>query len=106
MRPVRAFGLGIAITAVAVSACSTAGGHGRPASPPVTVTGVHASNDRTNLALDIDLGNNSDQEIFAYATVRNVQYDPPSRALQVTLADTDQTEPTGGIFVLPRLVPV
>src|SRR5947209_6004553 len=106
MRRVRALGLGITITAVAVSACSTTGGHGQPTGPAVTVTGIHTSDDRTTMALDIEVANSSDRTVYAYETVRNVQYDPPNRALQITLADTQPAEPTRGSFVLPQFVAI
>jgi hypothetical protein len=81
----------------------TADGHGQPAATTVTVSGVHVRADNT---LDIDLSNASGQKIYAYATVRNVQYDASGRTLKVVLAETESTEATRGVFMLPEFVPV
>jgi hypothetical protein len=57
--------------------------------------------------LRIAVRNDSDRTLHAYATARQIEYDPESRALRVELSDENREQlPLGAIFVRPKFVAV
>ena len=57
--------------------------------------------------LRIAVRNESDRTLHAYATARQIDYDPETRSLRVELSDENREQlPLGAIFVRPKFVAV
>ena len=67
------------------------------------VVRVEAHDDGTNLIVTIELRNDSDRTLHAYAEQRNLQYDPAAKQLTIFLTDRQTKELMGSIFRRPRL---
>jgi hypothetical protein len=59
--------------------------------------------DGTNLIVTIELKNDSDRTLHAYADPRNIQYDPATKKLTIYLTDRATKETMASIFRRPRL---
>ncbi|HXO30604.1 MAG TPA: hypothetical protein VOA80_24900 [Thermoanaerobaculia bacterium] len=70
------------------------------------ISRVEASDDGTNLKVNIEVRNTSARTLHAYATVRGMQYDSIKQVLRLLLRDREVASATGATQVHPRFAAV
>ena len=77
------------------------------ANAEMTVGQVRLDDDGTKLNLSVQMNNPTSRTLHAYGTVRQVEYDPATRTLDIWLTDRNvPTLPFQGMQILPQIVPV